>query len=167
MELGLSGDAGPLHWFANYAFVNATFESNLSIASPNHPDAVDGQIDVKPGDRIPGIPQHTAKFGFDYDVMEDWTVGLETIVAGDQFMRGDEANLLDPVSGYAIVNLNTEYRLTKWAEIFAKVNNLFDSDYNTFGTLGDPTGVFPNFSDPRFLSPGAPIGAWAGVRIRI
>ena len=56
-ELSLDGEGGLIHWFVKYAFVDATFRSNLKIASPNHPDAVDDQIQVTPGDRIPSIPQ--------------------------------------------------------------------------------------------------------------
>jgi outer membrane receptor protein involved in Fe transport len=167
VEAGVNGKVGDVRWYVDYAFVNATFESNLSIASPNHPLAVDGEIPVRPGDRIPGIPQHTAKLGLGYDVTPEWSVLVESIIAGDQFARGDEANLLDPVDGYAIVNLHSAYRIGDHVELFVKVNNLFDTDYETFGTLGDPTEVFPAFSDPRFLSPGAPIGAWAGLRVRI
>jgi iron complex outermembrane receptor protein len=47
------------------------------------------------------------------------------------------------------------------------IDNVFDAKYNTFGTLGDPSNVFPEFTDPRFFSPGAPIGGWAGVRIKL
>jgi hypothetical protein len=50
------------------------------------------------------------------------------------------------------------YRINAWAEVFGMIDNVFDADYETFGTLGDPSNVFPEFTDPRFFSPGAPIG---------
>ena len=53
------------------------------------------------------------------------------------------------------------------ASVFFKLNNLFDTDYETFGLLGDPQEVIPSFSNPRFLTPGAPIGGWIGLRIKI
>jgi iron complex outermembrane recepter protein len=166
-ELRLDGDGGPIHWFVKYGFVDATFRSSFKVASPNHPDAVDDQIQVTPGDRIPSIPQNTVKIGLDYQVSAKWTIGVESIIASDQFLRGDESNQLDPVGGYGIVNLATRYQINGWAEVFAMIDNVFDAKYNTFGTLGDPTNVFPDFTDPRFLSPGAPIGGWAGVRIKL
>lgn len=166
-ELSLDGDGGSLHWFVKYAFVDATFRSHLKIASPNHPDAVDDQIEVAPGDRIPSIPQNTAKIGLDYHVTDDWVIGVESILASDQYLRGDESNQLDPVSGYGIVNLATHYRINRWAEVFAMIDNVFDAEYDTFGTLGDPSNVFPQFTDPRFFSPGAPIGGWAGIRVKL
>ncbi len=166
-ELSLDGDGGPVHWFVKYGFVDATFRSHLTIASPNHPDAVDDQIQVTPGDRSPSIPEHTAKIGLDYHVTDKWVVGVESILASDQFLRGDESNQLGPVSGYGIVNLATRYQINGWAEVFAMIDNVFDADYDTFGSLGDPSNVFPELTDPRFLSPGAPIGGWAGVRLKL
>jgi outer membrane receptor protein involved in Fe transport len=166
-ELRLDGDAGPVHWFVTYGFVDATYRSNLTIASPNHPDAVDDQIHVSPGDRIPGIPQNTAKIALDYHVTDKWVIGVESILASDQFLRGDESNQVDPVSGYGIVHLATSYQINGWAEIFAMIHNVFDAKYDTFGTLGDPSDVFPDFTDPRFFSPGAPIGGWAGMRVKL
>jgi outer membrane receptor protein involved in Fe transport len=106
-ELSLDGDGGPVHWFVKYGFVDATFRSHLTIASPNHPDVVGDQIQVTPGDRIPSIPQSTAKIGLDYHVTDKWVIGVESILASGQFLRGDESNQLDPMSGYRIVNLAT------------------------------------------------------------
>lgn len=167
-EVGLNGTAGPVRWHVNYAFVNATFQSHLSIASPNNPAAdAGGEIHVEPGDRIPGIPQHTAKIGAGTDLTDDWSVALETIVQSDQYYRGDEANLLGTIPGFAVVNLYSTYRITDWMEAFVEVNNLFDTEYETFGVLGDPTDVFPSFTGTQFVSPGAPIGAWAGLRINL
>jgi outer membrane receptor protein involved in Fe transport len=168
VEANLNGTVGELGWYVNYSYTEATFRSHLTVASPFNPLAdANGDIHVEPGDRIPGIPLHTAKVGASYNVTKNWTVALESIINSSQFLRGDEANLLDPVSGYAVFNLYSSYRLGDTVEAFVRVNNLFDTDYETFGTLGDPTEVFPAFSDPRFLSPGAPIGAWAGLRVKL
>ena len=44
--------------------------------------------------------------------------------------------------------------------MFAKVNNIFDKDYATFGQLGNNiyTGI-----DEQFRTPSAPRAAWVGV----
>jgi hypothetical protein len=45
-----------------------------------------------------------------------------------------------------------------------RIDNVFNSSYETFGTLGDPARVpGAGASDHRFLSPGAPRGAWVGA----
>lgn len=170
VEVGLSGRYQRLGWFLNYSFVEATFQDNFLVRSPNHP-AADGNGDtpVSDGNRIPGIPEHNLKIGGDYAFTERLTVGLDVMFNSDQHLRGDESNLLDTVDGYAIVDLRGEYRITDRIAAFAKVENLFDTDYETFGLLGDPTEVAPfaGYTDPRFFGAGAPIGGWVGVRIRL
>ena len=171
-EFGLNGVHGPFQWYANYGFVEATFESHLRVSSPAHPLAdAGGEIQVLPGDRIPGIPRHTAKLGVGVSATERWFVGIESLIASDQVLRGDEANLLDTVAGYGIVNLMTTYRIVESGnpfrlEAFLQVKNLFDNDYETFGLLGDAAEVLGSeFDNPRFLGPGAPRGIWGGLRI--
>ena len=48
------------------------------------------------------------------------------------------------------------------------MQNLFDQRYYTFGTFFDPTQVpFLGLTDPRTLSPGAPLAAYAGLRVKL
>ncbi len=167
-ELNLGGKYRQLRWFANYSFVEATFETPFVESSPFHPNAdASGKIQVKSGDRIPGIPEHSLKIGGDYSFTPQLSLGADLIYNSGQFLRGDEANLLNPTDGYAIVNLRGQYEFNKHLTAFASIENLLDTDYETFGILGDPTPVFPNFSNPRFLAPGAPIGGWIGIKISL
>lgn len=172
LEAGFNGSYGRLHWFASYAFVRATFADPLTILSVNNPSAdANGEIHVDKGDRLPGIPLHSAKLGLSYDVTDKWNIGVTGIFSSSRVYRGDEGNDQDAVDGYAIVNLESSYRLTKALDMFMMVENLFDTDYETFGTYGDagevPLRELPGgASDPRFLGPGAPIGVWFGVRVR-
>jgi outer membrane receptor protein involved in Fe transport len=86
-----------------------------------------------------------------------------------QFLRGDESNELGPVDGYAIVNLNSTYKINNTFSIFARVNNLFDTNYETFGLLGeadevfDGTGATEVFTSSVFQGTGAPISAFIGI----
>jgi iron complex outermembrane receptor protein len=50
--------------------------------------------------------------------------------------------------------------------LFARVENVLDEDYATFGVLGDPGEVFEDFNDARFLGAGPPRGAWVGARLK-
>ena len=167
-ELGLLGAWKDLDWSINYSFVDATFETGFQAASANHPLAdANGEITVQEGDRIPGIPQHTLKIGGDYYVSPKLSVGGNLLYNSDQFLRGDEANLLETVDGYAIVNIYGNYQVNQHFSLFARINNLFDNDYETFGLLGEPDEVFPAFTDARFLGPGAPISGFIGIKIMI
>lgn len=183
LELGLNGRHGDFTWSAGYALVDATFESPITIVAPDNSTAdASGFITVEPGDRIPLIPKHTLKLTGEYAVTPAWSIGATVIAASEQYARGNENNDHQPdgvqflhsgkVSGYAILNLHTRYRIAGGLELFARVYNVFDKEYATAGALAinpfDATGQFqPDPDDWRsetFLAPGAPLGAWIGVR---
>ena len=171
VELDARGSLWRLQWFASYSFIQATFEETFIASSPNHPMAEDlnndgenAEILVSAGDRIPGIPQHRFKGGVDYQIIDDLSVGTDVTVNSGVFFRGDEANLLDQTGSFTVFNLRAQYALFDQVTVFGRIENLFNSDYENFGLLGEADEVFPNFDDNRFLGPGAPFGAWIGVR---
>jgi len=171
MELGLSGTWKGLDWFLNYSYLRATYETAFTAPSPNHPLAdANGNIHVKAGDRIPGMPAHTFKAGGDYKIIDSLTVGGDLLYNAGSYLRGDEANLLGMTDGYAIVNLHGTWRINDHFSAFARIDNLFDTNYNTFGILGDTSGVSfnpPLSNNPRFLSPGSPRAGYIGIRAQL
>jgi iron complex outermembrane recepter protein len=164
--------------YINYSYVDATFQSPFVLSSPSNPfQDENGDIQVEPGDHLPGIPKHRIKAGFDYNVLSNWTVGGTLVYTSSQFYRGDESNQNAPLPGYQVFNLHTAYRFYKQSEIFLSVDNVFDKRYATYGLYSDPTGVgapgIPadaDSNDPRvdnrFQNPAAPRSAFAGIRIR-
>jgi iron complex outermembrane recepter protein len=170
-ELGLTGILKKkLNWYMNYSFVEATFQNAFTTNSANHPNAdANGKIQVESGDRIPGIPEHSFKLGGLYSFNEKLSVGANMIYNSTQVLRGDESNELGPVDGYAVVNLNSAYNINKTFTLFARVNNLFDTDYETFGLLGEANEIFDGsgatqaFSNATFLGSGAPINGFVGI----
>ena len=172
LDLELSGNVSRLDWFASYTWVEATFESPLLLPSnPIVNDAADddGMLRVEPGDRLPGIPRHSLKGGVRYDVTEAWNLAVETVVASSRIFFGDEGNDQAELDGYGVVNLRSSYRFGENLELFVRVDNLFDAEYATFGVLAEleiDLHEVPDASDPRFVAPGAPRSAFAGVRLR-
>jgi iron complex outermembrane receptor protein len=177
VETGLNYRSGSWSAYANYSFVQATFRSPLVVPSPSNPyqDAL-GDIQVEPGDRLPGIPEHRLKLGADYKIMPTWTLGATVNVVSSFYYVGAESNQLAPIPGYTVVNLHTSYKPVPHLEVFATVDNLFNRKYATWGILSDPTGIGapgipPNGVtngpgvDNRFLSPAAPFEAFGGVRL--
>ncbi len=168
----LAGAAGPLDWFAAYAFLDATFEDDFAVLSPNHPFANDnGEIVVRAGDRIPGLSQHSLKLGGDYALTANLSLGLDIIYQSDQVLRGDESNEVETLDGYAAVALRGRYRVNDHLEFFARVSNLFDEEYETFGLLGEePSEVdvplYADFEIPRFVGPAAPRAVFVGFSLR-
>ncbi|MEZ5488973.1 MAG: TonB-dependent receptor [Gammaproteobacteria bacterium] len=170
VESALSGTVGALDWFATYSYVDATFDDDFLVLSPNHDFAdADGNISVEAGDRIPGIPNHQAKLGGSYHWGNGLVLGAEAIFNGSQYLRGDESNQLDEVGSFSVVNLRALYAINDTVSLFARVTNLFDSEYESFGLLGEDPGEVLDFltdDSPVFLGAGAPRAGWVGVRIR-
>ena len=88
VELGLQYNYGPVSFYANYAHVDATYQFSATFSSPNNPSAdANGNIFVKPGDVIPGIPPNLAKLGVTYAVTPQLKVTAETVLVGSQYYR--------------------------------------------------------------------------------
>jgi outer membrane receptor protein involved in Fe transport len=166
-EANLSGAAGErLTWSLDYTYIDATFRENFAVMSPNHPEAVDGEIAVESGDRLPLIPQQLLKAGVRFAATDALTFGAHVVASSGAFFRGDEGNLLDELDGYSVVNVRAEYRFGERASVFASIDNLLDAEYATFGLFGEADEVLGDeFDEPFFVGPGAPLAAWIGVRV--
>ena len=179
IEAGLSYRAQRWSAFLNYSLVQATFETALLVPSPSNPYRdTNGNIQIEPGDHLPGIPEHRLKLGVDYNVAPTLVVGTTVNVISSVYYVGDQSNQLAPIPGYTLVNLYSKYRPSPHVELFASINNLLDRKYATWGILSDPTGVgapgIPSNAvtngpgvDNRFLSPAAPFEVFAGVRLTL
>ncbi|PCJ88998.1 MAG: TonB-dependent receptor, partial [Thiotrichaceae bacterium] len=94
------------------------------------------------------------------------SLGFDAAYRSSQHYRGDEANNNAKIGGYAIMNLHGRYNVNKHVEFFAKVDNVFDTEYETFGLYGEgdeAPGL--DFDDPRFVGAGAPRAGWIGFKI--
>ena len=152
--------------YANYTYVDATFQNALTLQSPFNPFAdANGNIFVVPGDHLAGIPSFRFKLGAEYQVTKPWKVGADLNVVGSQWLVGDESNQNPKVPPYWVVNLHSSYKITDNVEVFGLVRNLFDQHYYTFGTFFDvTTAPYLNTTDPRTFLPGIPFAAYVGVR---
>jgi len=172
IEAGAALKSGPWNVHANYTFVDATFQTALTLPSPNNPGAtLDAEgnrfVFVTPGDHIPAAPQHRFKAGIEYAVTDAWKFGIDVNAVGGQYLIGDQSNQNPKVPPYAVVNLHGSYQVTKGVEVFAMVQNLFNQHYYTTGTFFSTGSVpFLNLTDPRMFVPGMPLAAYAGVRAR-
>ena len=152
--------------YANFTYVDATFQNALTLSSPNNPYAdVNGNIYVVPGDHLTGIPNFRFKAGAEYQISKPWKLGADLNIIGSQWIVGDESNQLPKVTAYWVVNLHSSYKITDNIELFGLVRNLFDQHYYVYGTLFE-TNSFPylNLTDPRTFIPGMPLAVYGGIR---
>jgi outer membrane receptor protein involved in Fe transport len=190
LDLALGGKQGPLRWRLAYSFVDATFQSSFEVSAASNSTAnADGNILVRPGDQIPLIPRNTGRLVLDYQLSKQWDVGGSLVVASGSYLHGNENNANQAgatnaagafvsgtgwIPGYAVANLQSSYRITSNAEIFARLVNLFDRQYATAGFLTsgsfNPNGSFipnpANWPNENAVSPAQPRAIWAGVRLR-
>jgi iron complex outermembrane recepter protein len=153
-----------------YAFIDATYQSGFVEGSGNNPAADSaGNLSVRPGSRLPGIPAHQVKLGAYYKVTDKWTVGATAVATTGVYLFGDEANLTPRLPGYFDLNVSTTFQLTDHVQLFGWVQNVTNTRYYSFGTFSPTGSVFlaqaPGASNTRSYSPAAPIGGFGGVRV--
>lgn len=174
LELAAHTQLGPLGVSTSYNYVDATYRSTWSEnSSSNSSSDANGNITIKPGDHIPGIPANTVKLRLDYAVTSKWHIGTNVTWRGSIYAQGDEdnADVNGKIAGYVLVDLDTAYQVTKQLQVFASVTNLLDKRYASFGILGvndfnGPGHTFDagNPTNEQFVGPGAPRGVWVGLR---
>jgi outer membrane receptor protein involved in Fe transport len=159
-----------LQLYASYSLVDARFLDALQVGS-NSPFAdLNGNVQILPGNRIPGIPRNRVKAGIDYSVTDALKIGADALFVGSQYFVGDESNQAPRLPSYAVFNLHASYQINKTFQVYARADNIFDNRYATHGTFFDTTAV-PNFAnggapftDPRSVSPARPRAFYAGLK---
>ncbi|WP_375195013.1 TonB-dependent receptor [Sphingobium sp.] len=170
VEFSLKARRGGFAGGLSYAFTDATYRHSLALSSPANPSAdAAGVIFVQPGDRLAGIPRHSATLSLDH-AGRGWSIGGDVIARSGQYLTGDEGNDQARLGGYALVNLRAGIDIMPGVTLFGELRNAFDRKYATFGTFADvgevPLVEAPGASDPRAYGPGAPRRWYAGVKAK-
>ena len=176
IDVSVFGSRNRWTWNASLSYIQATYESSFQAFTGNNKD----KTKVAPGDRIPEIPDLQLKLRTTYQATPEWKIGGNLIAYSSVYLQGNENNGYFPVgtgflgngraAGYAVFHLDTQYRPidSNW-QYFAKINNLFGTDYNTGGLQGasmfNSQGAFIG-DDTRtsLFAPGAPRAIWIGAR---
>jgi outer membrane receptor protein involved in Fe transport len=148
-------------------------------------------IEIQPGNRMPLTPKHMLKAYADLQLTSKFQVDLGAFGVSSSYARGNENNRHKPDGvyylgpgtspGYVVANAGARYQIHRRIQFFVQVNNLFNRRYYSGAQLG-PTGFtdtgnfiarpFPAVNgefpvrQSTFFAPGAPRGAWAGIRVR-
>jgi outer membrane receptor protein involved in Fe transport len=172
IEAGLSANYSGLfsgiddwHFSTNYTYLNARYKTSFTNQNPLDNTQA---ITVMSGSRIPGLPEHSFKASLGVELWKKASLTVDGLYSGAQYLRGDEANSTSQLTGYWLFNLRTEVKLDPHLTIFARVNNLFDHKYQTFGVYGNASDLLgDDYNDGRFVSPGAPRAGWVGIRLSL
>ena len=191
-DLALGGRVAQLRWRLAYSYVDATYQSSFEVSAESNSSAdANGNILVRPGDRLPLVPQHTGRLLLDYPLGR-LELGASILVTSGSYLHGNENNAnqaggtngqgayVSPdgsgwIPSYTLVNLQGSYRVGEALEVFARVVNLCNHQYTTAGFLTTntftPSGAFRSdpdtWTNENAVSPGAPRGVWAGVRLQL
>ena len=180
-DLGLTGVIDKLFLRAGYSFVSAKYDSDLTLINEVNSTAGedDGEFQVRKGNYLAGIPKHQFKLRAQYEVLPKWTVGTNVVYYSDQFVHGNDNNshvsgALTPgkLSGYTVINLDTQVDVGQGWKVFAKAINIFDKDYYSAGRFGETyfsssgswNGTDAGERSLTSVVPGAPRAGWIGVR---
>ena len=184
IEAGMAASFDKLKLKFNYALTDATFQDSFFMASDDNSSAesqlvycnptgggciynedTTRRIQVKPGNRMPGVPLHNLNATMSYDITPAWQVSLAAVAHSDSYVRGNENNqhqtgvpqvrlVTDPmtgtpvtaiglptsnpgkVPGYATFNFQTRYKFNSEWTLGMQINNLFDKEYFSAGRLG-------------------------------
>ena len=158
VELSLAISFRRWNGFVNYTHTRATFESNFSIASPRTPGEDE---EVRIGDQLPLVPNHRLNAGVRLSPVDWVTVSVGGAYVSPQYFRGDEHNTQPRLNAYFIASASVTLR---WRALsgFVQVTNLFNSQYETFGTYANSSAGIE-----RFLTPGAPLRFLVGGALRL
>ena len=166
--------AGRWMAYASASEIEATYRFSGDLPSPNSPFADDnGNVQVKPGDRMGGIPPGRFKAGADFDLTPAITLGADVLGVSAQRRVGDESNQDARLKAYWVAGAHATWRLKHGLELFGRVDNLFDRRYATFGTYFETDALanvhpspLPDDPDPRTDTPAPPRSFLIGLRAR-
>jgi len=172
---------GPIGVRFAYSYLEAIYDADGELFTGAR------NVEVERGMCLAGLPRHSGKVSLDWDATPQLRFGADLQASSSLLSQGNEDGLIEDleegeeperadwrVRGYALVNLRASYRpAPKW-ELFARVSNVFDRRYETFGAVAPD--LFPNgrqlrphegavdSEHARFVAPGAPRTFIAGVR---
>lgn len=168
------GRIGPVSTQLSYSRLRATYQVDDTLRFG------DRNVQVRPGTGMAGMPRHVVKIGADWAATPTIGVGTDVQWIASRGVLGnedgrvgdDDARRADlSLPSYTVVNLHLSYKPDPTWEFFARVGNLFDRRYETYGALAssvfDPRGAYTGEERPAlFVAPGTPRNVWVGVRAR-
>ncbi len=106
--------------------------SNLQVHGQYTYTLTRNEID---SNRLARWPVHQASLGLSYQPVENLGLHLDYRFVGSRF---DDAANTQKMGTFGVVNLAASYKMVKHVEVYGRVENLFDQDYEEARTFGTP-----------------------------
>ena len=174
LDAELQTRLGPVDLSAGYSHLDATYQASGVLRQGER------NVQIEPGTRIAGLPRHMLKLAADWTALPGLNLGADVQWLSSRGVSGNEDGLLEDdgeqqlrqdLPGYALLNLRAAFKPASWpgVELFARVNNVFDRRYASFGALAetqfDAQGAYTGVGrEAVFVAPGAPRSVMVGVR---
>ncbi len=177
VDAALFTDFGTTSLKFKYSYLDATYQSTENLFGG------DRLIPVSRGTKMAGLPDHTLKVIGEWKAMPKLVIGSTLHITSKIVSQGNEdGNIANGalgdagVKGYQLIHVHANYAAQKGLDYFARINNLFDRKYETYGQIahsffdqnGSPVdpSVAPDGNISRFVAPGAPRSFMVGLRYR-
>jgi len=173
LELGAQQKLGQVTLRGSYSYLQSTYQADGQLQTP-----FAAPVSVRQGMRVAGVPLHSFKLDTDWRATSRLTLGGSMIVSSSRPVANNEDGALNAQSasfaqtaGFAIFNLRATWQVDRFWQLYARVDNVFNRRYETYGQAG--LSVFPNgtllqpgatIPTERFVAPGAPRLFLVGVR---
>ncbi len=95
---------------------------------------IDSRNDIT-GNRQRRVADETISLVADYRHKTGLALGVTVFAAGDSFENASNTNRLD---GYVVTDIRASYGISEGLEIFGRIENLFDAQYETAFLYGQP-----------------------------
>ncbi|MEO1648242.1 MAG: TonB-dependent receptor [Pseudomonadota bacterium] len=92
-------------------------------------------FDETTGNRLPRRAEETASLVVDYRMENGFGIGATVLVVGDSF---DNASNSRPLDGYALADVRVSYGITENLELFGRIENVTDEEYETVLGFNQP-----------------------------
>lgn len=167
VDLAASTRFGKLDARVSYNYLEAVFDADGQLFTGAR------DVGITRGTRIAGLPRHTFKLGLDWKLSPAMSIGADAQAISSLVTQGNEdgAHAGWGVRGYGLLNLRASYRFDAHWELFARITNVGDRRYESYGAVA--ADLFPHgrqVAQPsdavhaRFVAPGAPRSIAAGMR---
>jgi outer membrane receptor protein involved in Fe transport len=185
LEMGLTGRTPVYDVGLQFTLLDASYRSGACLVASANSSAstattpassacpAEGEIEVRPGDRLPGVPRQLLKLDLGWRAVPGLRLGANLTAQSGSIARGNDNNQQQPdgvdfngsghIAGFAVLNLNASWKLGDGWTLSGKVNNALDRHYGSGAQLGQnaysANGTLQAPADWRneqFVAPGAP-----------